>query len=190
MPDNNGGGGTLADFQAWLTAQAIALAPQGLPELTLRPSRLGAFCLMVISVACAAASVAMIKNGVSGPGWVGAVVSGFFILFLFPRVFLRVVYLHLTPEGLVVSNLGSKFSAPWSAVDKFRVVKTSFGRGGTRVQRWVGFDHALSLEEVKHTPKYLSRIAGFESLPANFGLRPDILAELMTRYRVQALRRA
>jgi len=161
-------------------------------RLLLRPSKLRWTAMLLGSAALALGGVWLIISGVHldnppfGIGdahfwvWFGVILFALGIPISLAQMFSRRVYLELTPEGFNVGTLSLRTAYRWSAVGAFSTEEITY-RGFTIGKRVVFDGVSAALEGHPRAAAIVNAIGG--RLPDTYGMKADVLADLMNRWR-------
>jgi len=148
--------------------------------VTLRPSRLKWFLVLLICAAFTAGGIAMVADGATG-GWFVLVFFGLGVPLSIAAMLPGAGGLTLDRNGFEITNLFRRQSYVWPDVSGFEAARIP--PAGNNM---VVFDHAGAVGRTvaKLNVSLVGRNAG---LPDTYGLSADVLADLMDRWRDRAV---
>jgi hypothetical protein len=147
----------------------------------LRPSKTRALLLLAGSAAFTAGGVLMISGAKGFTAWFVTLFFGACGLIALVHLLPRASYLELQPEGFIVRSLYRQWPLiRWSQVSEFGIARFSWGN------RMVVFNDSQPVPP--RLAKANVALFGFTSaLPDTYGMKPDALADLLNRRRLEAL---
>jgi len=150
--------------------------------MRLRPARTKTAFLLTVSLAFTAIGVVMVNSGEGIPGWFVALFFGVCSVAFAIQLCPGASYLQLFPDGFVVCSLFRRHALiRWDSVSEFRVAPVP-GSGMKMV--------VYSRDHSRHprlTAINRNLTGATDALPDTYGRPPGELAELLNKWRLQAL---
>jgi hypothetical protein len=148
-------------------------------NLSLRPSVVGYFWLLLLCSAFLCGGIWMISVGQS-KGWFVASFGGLGVIVTLVQSLPNASYLVLTKKGFVVRSLFRSHSYSWQEVGAFSVATI-------KRNRIVVFSFATTYQRARKVRTLLRTFAGYEgALPDTYGMKADDLASLLNEWRAKS----
>ena len=108
-------------------------------------------------------------------GYWSAAFFGVCLLVFLIQLHPRSAYLRLEPDSFTFCSLFRKHSVPWTDVAEFALARQGFNRV-------VGWNYRAGRCRYMRAASVAKAITGCEgALPDNYGMKPEVLAELLNR---------